>query len=144
MMTFIILISIVVYLINIAWTWKSLGELEKGKKAILIVIGLVIIYIITIIIFSISQNGIQYENEESLGTVRNMLVAVFSGINGLIILPQLAKILDKAKEGKIGKNQIRNRIIIWIAILIICLIFECGYMKDTQVGIIEIYKSLQS
>ena len=143
-MTFIILISIVVYLINIAWTWKSLGELEKGKKAILIVIGLVIIYIITIIIFSISQNGIQYENEESLGTVRNMLVAVFSGINGLIILPQLAKILDKAKEGKIGKNQIRNRIIIWIAILIICLIFECGYMKDTQVGIIEIYKSLQS
>ena len=143
-MTFIILISIVVYLINIAWTWKSLGELEKGKKAILIVIGLVIIYIITIIIFSISQNGIQYENEESLGTVRNMLVAVFSGINGLIILPQLAKILDKAKEGKIEKNQIRNRIIIWIAILIICLIFECGYMKDTQVGIIEIYKSLQS
>ena len=143
-MTFIILISIVVYLINIAWTWKSLGELEKGKKAILIVIGLVIIYIITIIIFSISQNGIQYENEESLGTVRNMLVAVFSGINGLIILPQLAKILDKAKEGEIEKNQIRNRIIIWIAILIICLIFECGYMKDTQVGIIEIYKSLQS
>ncbi len=143
-MTFIILISIVVYLINIAWTWKSLGELEKGKKTILIVIGLVIIYIITIIIFSISQNGIQYENEESLGTVRNMLVAVFSGINGLIILPQLAKILDKAKEGKIEKNQIRNRIIIWIAILIICLIFECGYMKDTQVGIIEIYKSLQS
>ena len=143
-MTFIILISIVVYLINIAWTWKSLGELEKGKKTIFIVIGLVIIYIITIIIFSISQNGIQYENEESLGTVRNMLVAVFSGINGLIILPQLAKILDKAKEGKIEKNQIRNRIIIWIAILIICLIFECGYMKDTQVGIIEIYKSLQS
>ena len=46
-MAFIITISIVMYLINIAWTWKNLGELEKSKKVIFIVIGLVAIYIIT-------------------------------------------------------------------------------------------------
>ena len=143
-MAFIITISIIIYLIDIAWTWKSLGDLEKSKKVAFIAIGLVITYIITTIVFSISQNGIQYENEESIKTVKNVLVAVFAGINGLIIMPQLAKTLDKAKEGEIEKNQIRNRIILLVIILIICLIFECGYMKDTQVGIIEIYKSLQS
>ena len=143
-MAFIITISIIIYLIDIAWTWKSLGDLEKSKKVAFIAIGLVITYIITTIVFSISQNGIQYENEESIKTVKNGLVAVFAGINGLIILPQLAKTLDKAKEGEIEKNQIRNRIILLVIILIICLIFECGYMKDTQLGIIEIYKSLQS
>lgn len=143
-MAFIITISIIIYLIDIAWTWKSLGDLEKSKKVAFIAIGLVITYIITTIVFSISQNGIQYENEESIKTVKNVLVAVFAGINGLIILPQLAKTLDKAKEGEIEKNQIRNRIILLVIILLICLIFECGYMKDTQVGIIEIYKSLQS
>lgn len=143
-MAFIITISVIIYLIYIAWTWKSLGDLEKSKKVAFIAIGLIITYIITTIVFSISQNGIQYENEESIKTVKNVLVEVFAGINGLVILPQLAKTLDKAKEGEIEKNQIINRIILLAIILLICLIFECGYMKDTQVGIIEIYKSLQS
>ncbi len=142
-MAFIIIISIVIYLINIAWTWKSLGDLAKSKKAAFIVIGLVVIYIITTIVFFISQNGVQYENEESIGTIKNVLVAIFAGINGIILLPQMAKILDNAKEGKIEKNQLRNRIILWLVVLLICLIFECGYMKDTQEGILEIYKSLK-
>src|SRR5699024_705757 len=97
-MVFIIIIALIIYFIDIAWTWKSLGDLEKSKKVAFIAIGLVITYIITTIVFSISQNGIQYENEESIKTVKNVLVAVFAGINGLIILPQLAKTLDKAKE----------------------------------------------
>ena len=135
-MAFIITISIVMYLINIAWTWKNLGELEKSKKVIFIVIGLVAIYIITTIVFFISQKGVQYENEESMRTIKNVLVAVFAGINGIVLLPQMAKILDNAKEGEMEKNQLINRIILWIIILLICLIFECGYMKDTQEGII--------
>lgn len=143
-MAFIITISIIIYLIDIAWTWKSLGDLEKSKKVAFIAIGLVITYIITTIVFSISQNGIQYENEESIKTVKNVLVAVFAGINGLIILPQLAKTLDKAKEGEIEKNQIRNRIILLVIILLICLIFECGYMKDTQQGIVNIQHGLET
>lgn len=142
-MAFIITISIVMYLINIAWTWKNLGELEKSKKVIFIVIGLVAIYIITTIVFFISQKGVQYENEESMRTIKNVLVAVFAGINGIVLLPQMAKILDNAKEGEMEKNQLINRIILWIIILLICLIFECGYMKDTQEGILEIYKSLK-
>lgn len=142
-MAFIITISIVMYLINIAWTWKNLGELEKSKKVIFIVIGLVAIYIITTIVFFISQKGVQYENEESMRTIKNVLVAVFAGINGIVLLPQMAKILDNAKEGEMEKNQLINRIILWIIILLICLIFECGYMKDTQEGIIEVYKSLK-
>lgn len=142
-MAFIITISIIIYLINIAWTWKSLGDLSKSKKVTFIVIGLIAIYIITTIVFFISQNGVQYENEESIGTIKNVLVAIFAGINGIILLPQMAKILDKAKEGEIEKNQLRNRIILWLVVLLICLIFECGYMKDTQEGILEIYKSLK-
>ena len=143
-MAFIITISIVMYLINIAWTWKNLGELEKSKKVIFIVIGLVAIYIITTIVFFISQKGVQYENEESMRTIKNVLVAVFAGINGIVLLPQMAKILDNAKEGEMEKNQLINRIILWIIILLICLIFECGYMKDTQQGIVNIQHGLET
>ena len=143
-MAFIIIIALIIYFINIAWTWKSLGEMGKSSKIVFVIVGILVLFIITLITFNISAKNIQYQHQGETDTIRNVLVSIFTGINGIIILPQIAKILEKAKNGDLEKNQIRNRLILWIAILIICLIFECGYMKDTQVGIIEIYKSLQS
>ena len=143
-MAFIIVIALIIYFINIAWTWKSLGEIEKSQKVIFIIVGLLILFIITLITFNISAKNIPYQHQEETNTIRNLLVSIFTGINGIIIMPQLAKILEKAKNGDLEKNQIRNRIILWIAILVICLIFECGYMKDTQQGIVNIQHGLET
>lgn len=143
-MAFIIVIALIIYFINIAWTWKSLEEIEKSRKVIFIIVGLLILFIITLITFNISTRNIQYQHQGQTQLIRNVLVAIFTGINGTIIMPQLAKILEKAKNGDLEKNQIRNRIILWIIVLIICIIFECGYMESTQQGIVNIQHSLQN
>ena len=143
-MVFIIIIALIIYFINIAWTWKSLGEIEKGSKVVFIIVGILVLFIITLITFNISAKNIPYQHQGETNTIRNVLVSIFTGINGIIIMPQLAKILEKAKNGDLEKNQIRNRLILWIAILIICLIFECGYMKDTQQGIVNIQHGLET
>ena len=49
------------------------------------------------------------------------------------------RILDKIKEEEMKKEQIMKRIILLILIFILCLIFERGYMKDTQEGIVKMY-----
>ena len=64
-MTIIILVAIVIYAILITWIWKSLGYIEKSKKILYIAVGLLIMYIITLIIFNISKNGKTYQNIES-------------------------------------------------------------------------------
>ncbi len=143
-MAFIIIIALIIYFINIAWTWKSLGEMEKSSKIVFVIVGILVLFIITLITFNISAKNIQYQHQGETDTIRNVLVSIFTGINGIIILPQIAKILEKAKNGDLEKNQIRNRLILWIAILIICLIFECGYMKDTQQGIVNIQHGLET
>ena len=143
-MAFIIIIALIIYFINIAWTWKSLGEMEKSSKIVFVIVGILVLFIITLITFNISAKNIQYQHQGETDTIRNVLVSIFTGVNGIIIMPQLAKILEKAKNGDLEKNQIRNRIILWIAILIICLIFECGYMKDTQQGIVNIQHGLET
>ena len=143
-MAFIIIIALIIYFINIAWTWKSLGEMGKSSKVVFIIVGILVLFIITLITFNISAKNIQYQHQGETDTIRNVLVSIFTGINGIIIMPQLAKILEKAKNGDLEKNQIRNRLILWIAILIICLIFECGYMKDTQQGIVNIQHGLET
>ena len=143
-MAFIIIIALIIYFINIAWTWKSLGEIGKSSKIVFVIVGILVLFIITLITFNISAKNIQYQHQGETDTIRNVLVSIFTGINGIIILPQIAKILEKAKNGDLEKNQIRNRLILWIAILIICLIFECGYMKDTQQGIVNIQHGLET
>ena len=143
-MVFIIIIALIIYFIDIAWTWKSLGEIEKRSKVIFILVGMLVLFIITLITFNISAKNIPYQHQGETNTIRNVLVSIFTGINGIIIMPQIAKILEKAKNGDLEKNQIRNRLILWIAILIICLIFECGYMKDTQQGIVNIQHGLET
>lgn len=140
-MAFIVIITIIIYGVSMVWTWKSLGELEKSKKIAVIVIGMVVTYIITLVIFSISKNGVDYgqvaggENE-----IRRVIIAIFSGINSLILFPFISKQLNKIHEGEIEPKELTKKLSILLVIFIVCMFFECGYMKDTQKGILEIYQ----
>ena len=142
-MAFIIIIAIIVYLILLAWTWHSLGDIEKNKKIIFIIIGLIIMYIITLIVFQISKSGVVYQKVEMQKDIQNILVMIFTGINGIIVMPQIARILDKINEGETEKNVITKTLVILAIIFIICLILENGYMKDIQKGILGIYNSMK-
>ncbi len=141
-MVFIIIVSIVIYFVLIAWTWQSLGFIEKQKKVGIILIGIFLTYIITLIVFQIAKSDITYPNANVQNSIKNMLVAIFTGINGVIIMPQIGKILDKINEDEIEKEQLTKRVIILLIIFIICLIFESGYMKNTQEGILKIYQTM--
>ena len=142
-MAFIFIIAIIVYLILITWTWHSLGNIENKRKIIFVIIGLVVMYIITFITFQISKSGVSYQNIEMQNDIRNVLLVIFVGINGIIVMPQVARILDKINEDEIEKNIVKRKLIILVIIFIICLIFENGYMRDTQEGILGIYNSMK-
>ena len=138
-MIFIVVTTIIVYFILIAWTWKSLGFMEKTKKVIFIIIGTILMYGITQIVFQMTQGGIDYPNVEIQKEIQNILVPIFTGINGIIVMPQVAKMLDKIMEEQIEKEKLVKRAIILIIIFMVCLIFEIGYMKDTQEGIVKMF-----
>ena len=62
-MVLIISIIIAVYVLLIAWVWNNLGAIDKTKKVLAILIGTVIIYLITLMVFNISKSGINYEQK---------------------------------------------------------------------------------
>ncbi len=142
-MLFIVIAAIIIYFILIAWTWKSLGFIEKTKKVAFILIGIILMYGITWLIFQIAKSGITYHNIAMQSDVQNILVAIFTGINGIIVLPQIGKMLEKVNENEIEKEQLVRRVGILMVIFILCLIFESGYMKDTQEGILKIYHAMK-
>ena len=142
-MTIIVIIAIVIYAILVTWCWHNLGRIEKSKKIIYIIIGTIIIFIITNIVYSISKADVSYPEEQIEGTVRNTLLLVFTALNGLIVMPYIAKQLDRIREKEIEKEKFTKKMILLLIVFILCLILESGYLKDTQLGILEIYNSLK-
>ena len=121
-MTIIVIISIVIYAILVTWCWHNLGRIEKSKKIIYIIIGFIIIFIITNIVYNISKADISYPEEQIEGTVRNTLLLVFTALNGLIVMPYIAKQLDRIREKEIEKEKFTKKMILLLIVFILCLI----------------------
>lgn len=142
-MALVIITVIIVYFILMAWTWQNLGSIEKIKKIAFILLGMILLYGITLVIFQTTKGEINYQNLEMQNRVQNILVIIFTGINGLIVLPHIGKILDKIKEERIDREKLFKRLFILMIIFIICVGIERGYMRDTQEGILKIYHAMQ-
>ena len=143
-MTSIIYVVIaILFLVLIAWTWNVLGGIEKSKKIAYIVISLIIMMLITFFIATISGIGIKYENEEMKVPVRNLLLAVFTPINGFIVIQYIAKILGNINAGIIDEEKAKKKFVIIFIIFLIVAIIEWAYMKNIQGGIISMYNNLK-
>ena len=139
-MTFIIIMTIIIYLLVIAWSWTSLGDTSKAKKILIIFIGMITIFLITQIVFSMSKSGINYENEEIENWVGKIIVFLFTGLNGFV-MPFLMKLFKKLQNGEIEGNIFKVRFILISIIFILCLFLECGYMESIQQGILKVYRA---
>lgn len=138
-MAFIIILILMIYVIVATWTWNNLGQIEKSKKIIVILAGLITSYLITLIVFTLSKNSINYESIIIEKNIKNIILAIFTGANACLFMPYISKQLEKIHEGEIEKEKFTQKMMVIFVIIIILLSFECGYMKTTQQGILKIY-----
>lgn len=98
-----------------------------------------LVYLITLLLFNISKNQIQYPDISAEKYVKNILVIIFTGINSIAILPYAAKMYNKIYEGTIEAQELKKNSVYYNTNNI-RNILECGYMKDIQQGILNIAK----
>lgn len=139
-MAVILIIIFILLLVLLSWSWHSLGNIEKRTKVAIIIGGLIIIYLITFVIFSISKIGIDYQNKDAMKLVQTIFVMLFTIVNGYIILPYVFKKLDQINNEEVEKEKIIRSLIILIIIFIIVAIFEVSYLGNMQNGILEMMK----
>ena len=139
-MPVIIIIMLAIFCVLIIGTWHYLGNIDKTKKIVFIILGIFISYLITMLLFSISKSGITYPSDEIEQMVQNMIVIVFTGLNGILMLPYLGRLWDKMSEEEITKQQFQKRVCILLIIAIIVFILESNYLNGVQNGILEIYQ----
>ncbi len=68
-----------------------------------------LVYLITLLLFNISKNQIQYPDISAEKYVKNILVIIFTGINSIAILPYIAKMYNKIYEGTIEAQELKKK-----------------------------------
>ena len=138
-MALVYFIAIGIMIVLFFWTKDSIKTIENTNLVIkmvsIVIIGVIIA---TLIIFAISKIGINYQNKQIYKEVKKVALMLFIPINALISLPQIAKIVGDIEAKQTENEKIKKRIIIIAVLIIIAIIFEIGYLKDFQNGIIEL------
>ncbi len=143
-MVIIGIIIIVLFAVLIGWTLNNLYNVTNVKaKIIFIIISTLLILLITFILFNISKSSIQYPNESMVKDVRNILVLTFAPVNGIVIIPFIAKQISRVKENSIEEDELKKKIILMSIIFILILILECMYLKNIQIGILKILENMK-
>ena len=67
------------------------------------------------------------------------LVAIFTPINGIILLPNITRIINESQNGEINKEECKKRLKKSLIVFILLVIIEFVYLKNTQIGILNNY-----
>lgn len=138
-MLLILFFIIVLNIIAIGLTYYCLDNMEKKEKMIFIAVGIAITYMLTSLVYWISTKNVSVKEVSETG--KNIITFMFVPINGILILPILAKSYAKYERGRLEIIQFRNRCIVLAFLALIVLVLECSYFKDIQNGVIEMIKN---
>ena len=135
-MIVIIMISLILYLIVAFSTYKAMPEIEKQKKLIYILVGIVIILLITFIFANIALSKENIQEKEKLNIAKQTAIYLIAPINSLILMP-IGNSISKAKGKRIKKEQLKKRLLIWIFVFIIFIVFiEQSYIRNFVEGLL--------
>ena len=140
-MIFILIFIIILNVVAIVLTYHCLGDLLKKERLVFIVVGLAVMYALTSVVYWISTNGIEITEVSETG--KNLITFLFVPINGLVMLPLLAKSYYKYKTGGLDKSVLLKRGAVLGVLLLIVLIFEYMYFKNIQEQVVRLIQENQ-
>ena len=139
MNTIITVISIILFLVLSIIIYNGLNGMNQKKKIIIFFIEIIVCFVFTTILFNLSSIGIEYLNSKNKGIEMRTLVAIFTPINGIILLPNITRIINESQNGEINKEECKKRLKKSLIVFILLVIIEFVYLKNTQIGILNNY-----
>lgn len=136
-MALIIIVSIILYAVASVTIYHGLYHYEKKQKIVITLAGCILLLVVTIIACFISSSNLPVENKEYVAIARNTSILLLAPIYCLIILPVLAKTLNRYKAREIQDKQMRRRMLILLGLTIIIFILGISYARGFQLGLLN-------
>lgn len=146
MKAIIIIFTIVLYFVYVISVYYKTNKFDNKQRLVIILFGLIIMFFITFIL--VATIGINLvENETSaITTIKNtrtILIFLFAPINGIILIPYAASLLNKYKNKEIQFEEVKKKIVIAFIVFLIILLIERGYIVGVQEGMVNLINLTQ-
>jgi len=135
----ITIIAIILFLVLGIIIYNGLNGMDNKKKVIIFLVEIIACLIFTITLFNISSIGVDYPSEQNKKIAMKTLVAIFTPINGILLLPNITRIINESQNGEIVKDECNKKIKKFLSIFVLVLIIEFIYLRNTQIGILSNY-----
>ena len=133
------IISIILFIVLGIIIYNGLNGIDLKKKIIIFIFEIIVCLIFTMILFNISSLGIEYPNSQSRGIARRILVTIFTPMNGILLLPNITRLINESQNGEIDKEECARKLKKTLIIFILLVIMEFVYLRNTQIGILNNY-----
>ena len=127
------MISIILFIVLGIIIYNGLNGMDLKKKIIIFIFEIIVCLIFTMILFNISSLGIEYPNSQSREIALKILVTIFTPMNGIILLPNITRLINESQNGEIDKEECARKLKKTL------IIFEFIYLRNTQIGILNNY-----
>lgn len=138
MTSFIIIVVIALFIVLVGFTWYRLEAFEGMERVIFCAAGILVCWLITSILFSLSARGMNYITDEVRHEVSKILVMVFTPINGIVLMPYIAKVFSNTKFDEISKKEAVQKLFKLLIVFVIISVIEVMYLKNIQLGILDV------
>lgn len=132
-------ISIILFIVLGIIIYNGLNGMDLKKKIIIFIFEIIVCLIFTMILFNISSLGIEYPNSQSREIALKILVTIFTPMNGIILLPNITRLINESQNGEIDKEECARKLKNTLIIFILLVIIEFVYLRNTQIGILNNY-----
>ena len=132
-------ISIILFIVSGIIIYNGLNGMDLKKKIIIFIFEIIVCLIFTMILFNISSLGIEYPNSQSREIALKILVTIFTPMNGIILLPNITRLINESQNGEIDKEECARKLKKTLIIFILLVIMEFVYLRNTQIGILNNY-----
>jgi len=133
------IISIILFIVLGIIIYNGLNGMDLKKKIIIFIFEIIVCLIFTMILFNISSLGIEYPNSQSREIALKILVTIFTPMNGIILLPNVTRLINESQNGEIDKEECARKLKKTLIIFILLVIMEFVYLRNTQIGILNNY-----
>ena len=133
------IISIILFIVLGIIIYNGLNGMDLKKKIIIFIFEIIVCLIFTMILFNISSLGIEYPNSQSRGIAMKILVTIFTPMNGIILLPNITRLINESQNVEIDKEECARKLKKTLIVFILLVIIEFVYLKNTQIGILSNY-----
>ena len=132
-------ISIILFIVLGIIIYNGLNGMDLKKKIIIFIFEIIVCLIFTMILFNISSLGIEYPNSQSREIALKILVTIFTPMNGIILLPNITRLINESQNGEIDKEECARKLKKTLIIFILLVIMGFVYLRNTQIGILNNY-----